>query len=158
VTIVGKSGTGKTTLIEKLIPALNRRGFRVGAIKHAHHGFQFDREGKDSWRHMAAGAQTILVAAPGQIAMVKQDGWHNLQQLRQYFPEVDLIIAEGFKKESHPKIEIVRAARSTQPLCVSDPTLIGFISDVAIDTEAPVIGLEDIEAVADLIVAQLLQT
>ena len=68
-----------------------------------------------------------------------------------------MIIAEGFKKESHPKIEIVRAARSTQPLCLADPTLLGFISDVTIDTHVPVIGLEDVEDVADLIVNKLLQ-
>ena len=157
ITIVGKSGTGKTTLIEKLIPVLKHRGYRVGAIKHAVHGFQVDRKGKDSWRHMAAGAETILVAAPGQIAMVKHDDWEDLQQLRQYFKDVDIIIAEGFKKESQPKLEIVRAARSMKPLCLSDPSLLGFISDVALDAHVPVIGLEDVEALADLIVGTVLK-
>ena len=111
ICVVGRSKSGKTTLIEKLIPALIRKGYRVGTIKHSHHIFDFDKSGKDSWRHKDAGAETVIIASPGKIAMVKNDHQGTLESLQDYFDDLDLVIAEGYKKGRKPKIEVVRAAR-----------------------------------------------
>ena len=100
ISIVGRSQSGKTTLIEKLIPELKRRGYRVGTIKHSHHIFDFDKTGKDSWRHKDAGAETVIVASPGKIAMVKNDYRGSLDDLKNFFDDLDLVITEGYKKEN----------------------------------------------------------
>ena len=100
ISIVGNSDSGKTTLIEKLIPELRHRGYRVGTVKHASHGFDIDRRGKDSWRHHQAGAEIVVVASPEQIAMVKNDPCDSLDCLERYFEGVDLVLAEGFKKRA----------------------------------------------------------
>ena len=108
ISIVGKSESGKTTLIEKLIPELKKRGYRIGTVKHALHGFQIDREGKDSFRHKAAGADTVVVVSPKSIAMVKNGGGETLDFVVKYFSDMDLVITEGYKRENKPKIEVFR--------------------------------------------------
>jgi molybdopterin-guanine dinucleotide biosynthesis protein B len=151
ISIVGKSGSGKTTLIEKLIPELRRRGHRIGTIKHAAHGIQVDREGKDSWRHRQAGADTVVVATADTIAMVKNTSGVELNSLERYFDDVDLIITEGFKREDRPKIEVFRSGAHDTPLCGDDPQLFAFVTDSDFKPEVPILGLEDIEKLADLI-------
>ena len=151
ISVVGKSESGKTTLIEKLIPELKKRGHRVGTIKHAFHGFDIDKKGKDSWRHQKAGADTVIVASSGRIAMVKNANCETLDSLEEYFHNVDIVITEGYKRESKPKIEIFRAARNKEPLCRGDDNLIAFVTDTDIDLKVPKFGLEEIKELADLI-------
>ena len=105
ISIVGKSNSGKTTLIEKLIPELNRRGYRVGTVKHDVHGFEVDKEGKDSWRHRKAGAYSTIISSPQQIALIRtMNADTPLDEIRDRFiQDVDIIIAEGYKKSSTAK-------------------------------------------------------
>jgi molybdopterin-guanine dinucleotide biosynthesis protein B len=151
ISIVGRSQSGKTTLIEKLIPELKKRGYRIGTIKHAHHGFDIDKSGKDSWRHRSAGADTVVVSSPGKIAMVKAEDCESLDCLQNYFEGMDLVITEGYKRENKPKIEVLRAARHTQLLCENDHNLIAVVTDVGVKPKVPKFGLEDIGELADLI-------
>jgi len=151
ISIVGKSNSGKTTLIEKLVPELKGRGHRIGVIKHAHHGFDMDHEGKDSWRHKMAGADTVIVAAPDGLAVMKTGGCDSLDKLTPFLNDVDLVITEGFKKGRYPKIEIVRAARTRQPLCRNDNTLFALVTDTDLDLGVSRFELEDITSLADLI-------
>lgn len=156
ILIVGKSKVGKTTLIERLVPVLKRRGYKVGTIKHAHHGFDIDKKGKDSRRHQEAGADTVVVASRGRIAMVKKDPWQSLQNLTDYFKDMDLIITEGFKREDKPKIEIFRAAAHKEPSCLDDEKLIAFVTDTEFKIKVPTFGLEDIDRIADFIETNVL--
>jgi molybdopterin-guanine dinucleotide biosynthesis protein B len=160
ITVVGFSDAGKTTMIEKLLPELKRRGFKVGTIKHAHHGFAIDREGKDSWRHQQAGADITAVAGPDKIAMVINTPMERLDDIRHMMSGVDLIIAEGFKSARMPKVEVLRHAVHANPLFLEDPGLFALVTDVDLAHHAAngfsVFGLEDIAALADLIVARFL--
>jgi molybdopterin-guanine dinucleotide biosynthesis protein B len=152
ITIVGKSDSGKTTLLEKLIAELTRRGYRIGTVKHAHHGFKMDTEGKDSWRHKKAGAHAVLVITDDKIAMLKDDRTNDIQKMQAYLSGVDIILAEGFKSQKLPKIEIFRTAGGhKEPLCMQDNTLIAFVTDSDFRPEVPLFGLEDIGGLADLI-------
>jgi len=156
ISIVGRSQSGKTTLIEKLIPALKRRGYKIGTIKHSHHIFDFDKTGKDSWRHKDAGAETVIIASPGKIAMVKNDYLGSLDGLQRFFDDLDLIITEGYKKEDKPKIEVVRAARHADVLLENDKHLVAVVSDVELQLNVPVFDLEDVDRLADFIEAKYL--
>ncbi len=151
ICIVGRSQTGKTTLLEKLIPVLKGRGYRIGTIKHSHHVFDFDQVGKDSWRHKDAGADTVIIASPGKIAMVKNDHEGTLESLQAYFNDLDLVITEGYKGAQKPKIEVVRAARHSESLLADDPNLIAVATDVELSVKVPVFGLEDVDQLADFI-------
>ena len=150
ISVVGNSKSGKTTLIEKLIPELKNRGYRIGTIKHTSHGFDMDKKGKDSWRHKAAGADTVVIASGEKIVMVKDENSAGLERLGKYFDDVDLVITEGFKKENRPKIEIYRSHNSA-PLCQNDKTVIALVTDTDIRVNVPVFGLEEIKSLADLI-------
>ena len=151
ICIVGRSQSGKTTLIEKLIPVLKNRGYRIGTIKHSHHIFDFDRSGKDSWRHKDAGAETVIIASPGKIAMLKNDHQGTLESLQHYFDDLDLLITEGYKGAQKPKIEVVRAARHNDALLKDDQHLVAVVSDADLNISLPVFGLEDVDKLADFI-------
>ena len=151
ICIVGRSQSGKTTLIEKLIPVLKNRGYRIGTIKHSHHVFDFDKSGKDSWRHKDAGAETVIIASPGKIAMVKNDHQGTLDSLQHYFDDLDLLITEGYKGARKPKIEVVRAARHDEILLKDDDYLVAIVSDADLDVDLPVFDLEDADKLADFI-------
>ena len=151
ICIVGRSQTGKTTLIEKLIPLLMQRGFRIGTVKHSHHIFDFDKTGKDSWRHKDAGAETVIIASPGKIAMMKNDPEGSLDSLQNFFVGLDLVITEGYKGEQKPKIEVVRAARHKEVLLADDANLMAVATDVEMVMEVPVFGLEEVDQLADFI-------
>lgn len=157
ISVIGKSGSGKTTLLEKLIPELKKRGYRLGVIKHAFHGFDIDKKGKDSWRHKRAGADAVLVASPGKIALIKDQNSDNLDGLKKYFQEMDLVITEGYSEGNKPKIEIFRSGKHKQPLSLKDHNLIAFVTDTDIDLNVPRFGLEEIEKLADLIEIKYLQ-
>lgn len=151
ISVVGKSESGKTTLIEKLIPELKRRGYRIGVIKHAFHEFAFDKPGKDSWRLKAAGAETVLVAAPGSIVMVKSEHGETLDELAGYFQDMDLILTEGFKHGDKPQIEVFRKERHVQPLSVGNSNRVALVTDADIQLNVPTFGMEDVVPLADLI-------
>jgi molybdopterin-guanine dinucleotide biosynthesis protein B len=155
---VGKSNSGKTTLIEKLIPELKRQGYRVGVVKHAHHGFEMDRKGKDSFRHRKAGADAVMIASPGQIAMIQDSPGESLDHLVSYFEDMDLLITEGLKRDRAPKIEVFRSQCHRQPACLEDDTLIAMVSDTPFDLERPRFGPDDIEAIAEFIISVCLST
>ena len=151
VSIVGRSNSGKTTLIEKLIPELKRRGYRIGTIKHTHHAPDIDRPGKDTSRHSAAGADTVMLASPGRVAMIKQTDSEGIDALAGYFNDVDLLMTEGYKREPKPKIEVVRAAMGTELLCRNDPRLVAVATDAHIAIDVPVFRLDDPGPIADFI-------
>ena len=157
ISIVGNSNSGKTTLIEKLIPELKKRGYRVGVIKHAHHGFNIDKKGKDSWRHKVAGADTVLVSSPGKIAMVKDESCGSLDCLQPYFTDLDLVITEGYKREDKPKIEVFRKSVHPTPVCTNNDHLMAMVTDSEIDIEVPTFGFEEVESIADLIETRFLK-
>lgn len=131
VSVVGKSDSGKTTLLEKLIPILTARGFRIAVIKHDAHSFEIDHEGKDSWRHKQAGAAVTVISSPGKLAMVADtDHDHSLSEIRDaLIRDVDLILSEGYKRETHPKIEVYRSEMHRELLCQEDDNLVAIAGD-----------------------------
>ena len=151
ISIVGRSQSGKTTLIEKLIPEFKNRGYTIGTIKHSHHNPDIDRSGKDSSRHKSAGADTVIFHSPGKIAMVRDDHAGDVDSLLGYFKDVDLVITEGYKAGNKPKIEIVRAARHPEPLLKDDAFLIAVVTDVDLQLKVPIFGFEDVVPLADMI-------
>jgi molybdopterin-guanine dinucleotide biosynthesis protein B len=159
VCIVGKSNSGKTTLIEKLVPELLRRSYRVATIKHDVHGFEVDQEGKDSWRHKRAGAHTVVISSPTKLALIRDvDHDASLAEVRdQYIREVDLVLAEGFKKNNQPKIEVFRKEMHRDLLCTNDDTLVAISSNQAFEVGVPCFNLEDIRGLADLIEERFLR-
>ena len=156
ISIVGRSQSGKTTLIEKLIPEFKRRGYTIGTIKHSHHNPDIDRSGKDSSRHKSAGADTVIFHSPGKIAMVRDDHAGGMDSLLGYFNDVDLVITEGYKSGNKPKIEVVRAARHTEPLLKDDTLLMAVVTDVDLQLTVPIFGFEDVVPLADMIEKKIL--
>ncbi|BCR03707.1 hypothetical protein DESUT3_07760 [Desulfuromonas versatilis] len=163
VSIVAKSGTGKTTLLEKLIAELKMRGYRVGAVKHDAHSFSIDHEGKDSWRLTQAGADTTLITSPAKVAMVKQNPVGQEPSLAEtvnsYCGDLDIVLTEGFKRSRMPKIEVHRLERSATLMCRGeehDPTLIAVASDQPRQLDVPVFHIDDAAGLCDLIVARFL--
>lgn len=162
VSIVAKSGTGKTTLLEKLIAELKSRGYRVGAVKHDAHSFSIDHEGKDSWRLTQAGADTMLITSPAKVAMVKMNGGEEPslpETVARYCGDLDIVLTEGFKRSSMPKIEVNRQERSRTLLCrgeEDDPQLFAVASDGVLELDVPVFDLNDAVGLCDLIVARYL--
>ena len=126
VSIVGKSDIGKTTLIEKLLPELTRRGYRIATVKHDVHGFEVDREGKDSWRHKKAGAHTVVISSPQKVAVIRDvEKDLTLEEVREkLIQEVDLILSEGYKKDVQPKIEVFRKGKYEGLLCTREDNLV----------------------------------
>ena len=158
ITIVGKSNSGKTTLLEKLIACLTDRGYKIGSVKHAHDGFEMDKEGKDSWRHRKAGAKATLVITQDKVAIVKDDKTSYSEKMRSYLGDMDIILAEGFKKQNFPKIEVFRTQSvHKEPLCLEDENLIAFITNSDYKPDVPVFGLEDIDQMADFIESNFLK-
>ena len=155
VSFVGLSNSGKTTLIERVIPELVRAGYKVATVKHAGHGFDLDTEGKDSWRHKRAGASSVMVLSKGSMAMFADvSDQMNVEDVRDRFLDhtYDLIIAEGWKHEGYPKIVIVREQIGEIP--VSTEGLLAVVSDKAVDLSVPLFGLDDVAGVAALIMKQ----
>ncbi|MFQ6100992.1 MAG: molybdopterin-guanine dinucleotide biosynthesis protein B [Anaerolineae bacterium] len=152
VSIVGCSKSGKTTLLEKLIRELKRRGYRVAVIKHHYHaGFEFDVPGKDSYRFTQAGADHVVVAAPDKVAQVRHyEHEPTLAEIVADVHDVDLIFTEGYKRADAPKIEVSRRERSSELLCAANE-LIAIASDQRFDVEVPQFDLADVAGLADLI-------
>jgi molybdopterin-guanine dinucleotide biosynthesis protein B len=158
VSIVGKSGAGKTTLIEKLIKSLKGRGYIVGTVKHAHQGFNMDKKGKDSWRHRNAGSDATLVIAPGAIALVKDEELNVIEEIQVYLSDMDIVLVEGFKKQNLSKIEIFRVdGGHKEPLCIGDDNLDAFVTDSDFAPDVPIFDLKDIKGVVQFIEKQYLK-
>ena len=153
VSFVGRSNSGKTTLIERVIPELVRAGYRVATVKHAGHGFDLDTEGKDSWRHKRAGASSVIVMSRGSLAMFADVPEEmKVEEIRDRFLDAsyDLIIAEGWKSEGYLKIVVIREQVGEVP--VSPDGLLAVVSDKPIDLPVPVLDLNDVTGVAALII------
>jgi molybdopterin-guanine dinucleotide biosynthesis adapter protein len=149
----GWSGAGKTTLLTRVIPYLLGRGLRVSVIKHAHHDFDIDVPGKDSWMHRQSGATEVLVSSARRWALVhelRDAAEPRLPELLAKVSRVDLVIVEGFKREPHCKIEVHRLANNKPLLFPEDPNIAGIATDAAIETTLPVAHLDDVEAVVGL--------
>lgn len=152
--LAGWSGAGKTTLLTRLIPHFNAQGLRVSVIKHAHHRFDVDVPGKDSWRHREAGAAEVLVASANRWALMHElrgAPEPRLLELLSKLSTVDLVVVEGFKREPHCKIEVHRAANDKPLLFPDDSGIVGIATDSAIETRLPTVHLDDIEAAAALL-------
>ena len=153
--LAGWSGSGKTTLLAKLIPVLIARGRTVSTLKHAHHEFDIDKPGKDSHTHRLAGAKEVLISSARRWALMHELRDEPEQSLRELLPRlspVDLVIVEGYKSQSHPKLEVHRAAVGKPLLYPSDPNIVAIASDVRpANLKMPFADLDDIEAIADLV-------
>jgi molybdopterin-guanine dinucleotide biosynthesis protein B len=154
VGLAGWSGAGKTTLLTRLIPHFGAQGLRVSVIKHAHHQFDIDVPGKDSWRHREAGAAEVLVSSAKRWALMHElrgAAEPRLPELLDKLAAVDLVVVEGFKREPHRKIEVHRAANDKPLLFPDDPGICGIATDIAVETRLPTVHLDDIPAVAALL-------
>jgi molybdopterin-guanine dinucleotide biosynthesis adapter protein len=149
--VAGWSGAGKTTLISRVIPYLRDQGLRISVIKHAHHDFDVDVPGKDSWVHRQSGAEEVLVSSANRWALMHElrgAAEPSLPGLLRKISPVDLVVIEGFKSEPHRKIEVHRKANGKPPLFPGDPAIAGIATDAAVETALPVAHLDDIPAVA----------
>ena len=155
---IGRSGSGKTTLIERLIPLLAQRGLSVSALKHARHGFDMDRQGKDSFRFRAAGATQVMIAAPERWALMTEVRGEprQLEQLLGELAPCDLVLVEGFRSEgSIPRIE-VRGPGPVEPLPLGDdPNLIAVVCDDPVERALPRFARDDVAAIAEFMVQRL---
>jgi molybdopterin-guanine dinucleotide biosynthesis protein B len=160
ISIVGKSDSGKTTFIEKLVPELVRRGYRIATVKHDVHGFEVDREGKDSWRHKQAGAHTTVISSPQKVALIRDvEKDLRLDEIRdKLVQDVDLILSEGYKKDVQPKIEIFRTEKHKELLCTKEDNLVAIVSDREFDVGVSCFFLDDIKGVADFIEKKFLKS
>ena len=149
--LAGWSGAGKTTLLTRVIPHLLEGGLRVSVIKHAHHDFDVDVPGKDSWVHREAGAAEVLVSSSRRWALMRElrgAAEPLLPELLAKMSRVDLVVVEGFKRELLRKIEVHRAANGKPLLFPDDPDVVGIAADIPVETTLPTAHLDDIEAVA----------
>jgi molybdopterin-guanine dinucleotide biosynthesis protein B len=149
--LAGWSGAGKTTLLSRVIPLFVGSGLLVSVVKHAHHSFDVDVPGKDSWVHRQSGATEVLVSSGKRWALMhelREVSEPRLPELLEKMSEVDLVVIEGFKSESHRKIEVHRLANGKPFLFPGDPAISGIATDAAVETALPVAHLDDIEAVA----------
>jgi molybdopterin-guanine dinucleotide biosynthesis protein MobB len=158
VSIVGKSNSGKTTLIEKLIAELTCRGWRVATIKHNRHGFEIDHEGKDSWRHRKAGAVATVLVSPRRVAVIEDvDTDYELAEIRdRYIRNADIILAEGYKGNPHPKIEVFRSELRQERLCGPEDNLIALAGDRPVPAGVPCFDWNDATGIANLIESRFL--
>lgn len=153
IAFIGKPDSGKTTLLEKLIPELRRRGYRIGTIKHHVHTFEMDKPGKDTWRHKQAGASTVALSSPTGLGIIRDvDEDLTIEELvGRYYGDIDLVITEGYKRLGLPKIEVFRKALHDEPLPDRDATWVAMVSDTADPAGLPCFGLDDIAGLADFL-------
>ena len=154
----GWSGSGKTTLIEKLIPRFVKAGLRVSLVKHAHHQFDVDQPGKDSYRHRHAGASEVLVTSSRRWVLMHElrgGPEPSFEEQIAHLSPCDLVIVEGFKFQAIPKIEVYRESVDSPPLHPNDPNIIAVATDAKVDTKLPLLDLNDDAAIADFILGHL---
>lgn len=158
--IVGFSGSGKTRLMTRLIKALASRGLRVGAVKHHGHGgesgFEMDQPGKDTWQYREAGARAAVISSRSGIGMVRDaDHDHDPEELARLMPDMDIVLAEGWKRSPYPKIEVFRPETGKPPACRDDAGLIAVVSDAPLDWGTPLFETDAIEPLAVFILQKL---
>jgi molybdopterin-guanine dinucleotide biosynthesis protein B len=160
ISIVGRSKSGKTTLIERLLPELIRRGYRVATIKHTHEPFEIDCAGKDSQRHKEAGAHTVIISSPYKVALIEDAPQDlSLDELAvRFVREADIIIAEGFKGDKHPKVEVFRRAVHSHPLASELENMIAIMSDESLQMDIPCLDVNDTNGAADIIEEHVIAT
>jgi molybdopterin-guanine dinucleotide biosynthesis protein B len=158
--VAGWSGAGKTTLITRVIPVLTRRGIKVATVKHAHHEFDIDRPGKDSWLHREAGASEVAIVSSRRWAIVhelREEPEPSLPDIMAKLSPVDLVIVEGFKRQAYPKLEVFRASNGKPPLHPDDNCVVAIASDAPLaEAPLPVVMLDDVEMIADILLAEAL--
>jgi len=158
VGLAGWSRAGKTTLITRVIPVLVRRGLKVATVKHAHHDFDIDQPGKDSWLHRQAGASEVAIASSRRWAIVHELGEEpelSLAEILAKLTAVDLVIVEGFKRHAHPKLEVFRAAIGKPLLYPDDDCIVAVAADAPLPlAQVPVVRLDDIEGIANILQAE----
>ena len=155
--IVGYKNAGKTGLMERLVTDITQRGLTVSTLKHAHHAFDIDHPGKDSFRHRAAGAHQVVLSSANRWAMMTElRGAQEppLQDLLAQMAPVDLVLIEGWKRDTHPKIEAFRAAPNHPLIAPGDPTIKAVASDTPLSIAQPVFDLDDTKAIADFILSE----
>ena len=151
ISVVGKSGVGKTTVLVQVIREIKRRGYKLGTVKHDAHSFEIDKPGKDSWRHAQAGSDAVVISAPRKLAVIRQlEAEMPLDEIVPLMGDVDLVITEGYKRGDKPKIEITRLERGTELLCQAEE-LIAIMADYAVDMPVPQFALDDAAGVVDLL-------
>ena len=151
ISVVGRSGVGKTTALELIVRELKRRGYRVGTVKHDAHGFDIDKPGKDSWRHAQAGSDAVVVSGPRKMALIRQlDEEMPLDEIVGLMGGVDIVLTEGYKRGDKPKIEVTRRERGTELLCQAQE-LIGIMADYPVSMPVPQFALDDAAGVVDLL-------
>jgi molybdopterin-guanine dinucleotide biosynthesis adapter protein len=154
VCLVGKSDVGKTTLLEKVVRELTSRGYKIATIKHDAHSFEIDHEGKDSWRHKKSGACMTVISSPTKLALVADtEKDHTLAEIRERFiRDADMILSEGYKRETHPKIEVFRSECYEELLCTADDNLQAIAGDPRVaPANIPVFDLNDPRELCDFI-------
>ncbi len=154
----GFSGSGKTTLLEKLIPVLVARGLKVSLIKHAHHDFDIDQPGKDSYRHRAAGCGEVLISSDKRYALIHElrgEPEPSLNDLLLRLSPCDLVLVEGFKHDSFPKLEVYRAEKGKPLLFPDDPNIVAIATGQALQTSVPQFALDDVLSIAGFILSHL---
>ena len=154
--VTGWSGAGKTTLLVKLIPVLTGRGLRVSTVKHAHHSFDVDKPGKDSYRHRAAGATEVMISSAARWALMhenRENSEPGLEEILARMTPVDLVLVEGFKGEGHDKIEVHRVNLEKPLLCRKDGSFIALAANYSPeDLNLPLLNLDDVEMIANFVV------
>lgn len=151
VSMVGRSGVGKTTALEPIIRELKRRGYKVGTVKHHRHAFDVDQPGKDSWRHARAGSDAVAIAGVDKLAVVRRlQAEMSLDEIVSLLGDVDIVITEGYKGGDRPKLEVTRKEKGTELLCRPEE-LIGILADYPIDLPVPQFALDDARGVVDLL-------
>ncbi len=156
--IVGWKNAGKTGLMERLVGEICGRGFSVSTVKHAHHVFDVDQPGKDSYRHRTAGATEVLLASRKRFALMhelRDEEEPQLEHLLAKLAPVDLVLIEGYKRDTHPKVEAFRAETKNPLIATDDPTIKAVASDTQITLDRPVFDLNDTRAIADFILAEV---
>lgn len=156
--VVGWKNAGKTGLMERLVAEITGRGFTVSTVKHAHHTFDVDHPGKDSYRHRRAGASEVLLASRNRIALMEElrgQPEPPLADLLTRLKPVDLVLIEGYKRDSHPKVEAHRAETGNPLIAPDDPTVRAVASDTPMPLDRPVFDLNDTVAIADFILAEV---
>ncbi|WP_139975792.1 molybdopterin-guanine dinucleotide biosynthesis protein B [Ochrobactrum sp. CGA5] len=158
--ITGWKNSGKTTMTERLVTCLTARGYRIATIKHAHHNFDIDHEGTDSWRHRKAGAAEVAIVSSQRYAIMHEglgEAEPSLWEIAAKLAPCDLILVEGYKHETHKKIELRRADGHAGPfLSAEDPAVVAIASDNPQQGETvPIFGIDDIEQIADFIQGEM---
>jgi molybdopterin-guanine dinucleotide biosynthesis protein MobB len=156
--VVGWKNAGKTGLMERLVTELTGRGLSVSTVKHAHHSFDVDHEGKDSYRHRQAGATEVLLASRNRFALMhelRNEDEPPLETLLGKLAPVDLVLVEGYKRDTHPKVEAHRSVTGNPLIAPGDETVRAVASDAPLDLDRPVFDLDDTRAIADFILEQV---